>query len=238
MVTNEPSPTAIEARPLTPACVAAFDARAHACFGMSPGNSYFNFERVRELLRWAIEEFDRIHVWIPDTPTAFTLEAIGYDPRRAAQKARKQSRCLRNRVVRAIEAIGGHDPDAMIVTWSDVQDHPAYVRRYRDAVTAFEEDPVFRHACLEMSRVVVEKHAKPGVAISEQRLALAARYVLAEVPFFVDAATIVGAPASVFCYHRPEPFHDGLFGGRYTVRPASNQGYVIAAPSAHAPVAA
>lgn len=56
--------------------------RFHAVVGTSPFNSYYSEGRLTALLAWANEHFDHIDVFIPDTPTVWTLEAGGYPPKR------------------------------------------------------------------------------------------------------------------------------------------------------------
>jgi len=62
---------------LTENCAKNFKRREHGCFGISPFNSYFSEDRIRELARWGTREFKSIHFFVPDVPSVYTLEAQG-----------------------------------------------------------------------------------------------------------------------------------------------------------------
>lgn len=55
-----------------------FEKKNHACLGISPFNSCFSEERIGTLAEWAMKEFETFHLFVPDIPSAFTLEALGY----------------------------------------------------------------------------------------------------------------------------------------------------------------
>lgn len=103
-------------------CKQILTRRAHACFGVSPFNSYFTTERVTELAKWGLSEFDAVHFFVPDAPAAYTLEALGYPPERAAHKARRQGQYVRNKIRRALADLG-------------VSDHPAVDNIYLPQIT-------------------------------------------------------------------------------------------------------
>src|SRR5262245_54596447 len=96
----------ITAEPLTPRCAGVLRRAEHACVGISPFNSYFNEQCLVELSAWATARFERVCFFIPAAASAHTLEALGYPPHRARVKAHRQGRWLRNKLDRALAAIG------------------------------------------------------------------------------------------------------------------------------------
>lgn len=209
----------------------------HGCLGISPFNSHFSTERVAGLARWALQRFSRVHLFVPDGPAAFTLEALGYPPERAAAKARRQGRYLRNKICRALREIGVADPDSMILDSAALDRSPRYLALHVRMRHTFDHDEDFRRACVEGSRWVLGGRVRPG-ALREEQLRQAARYLLAELPLFLDTAGIVGARFSVFCYHQAPAFLARLFRGELACQPRAGQGFAVLSDTAAAPAPA
>ncbi|MGW0762669.1 tRNA-dependent cyclodipeptide synthase [Streptomyces sp. NPDC002814] len=216
----------ILAHPLTDRCRALFNARPHACVGISPFNSYFSVERITALTRWALGSFERVHFFVPDTAAAHTLEALGYTPERAAWKARRQGQYLQNKIVRALVAAGAEEPQGYLLDGQALASNT----HYRDLLERVErccrEDADFFRACLHASAWTLERRLPEGAAPTLEQLRSAGRYFLAELPLFLDTPRIAGVSASVFCYHQVPAFLDDLFHHRLSLRPAEGQGYL------------
>ncbi|MBK0868809.1 MULTISPECIES: tRNA-dependent cyclodipeptide synthase [unclassified Saccharopolyspora] len=200
----------VDAQPLSKHCVQPWERREHACLGISPFNSYFSTARITALVEWAQARFARVHLFVPDQAAAYTLEALGYSPERAAHKAHRQARYLRNKIERALESAGapaGHD---LVLDTQAVEGNERYRALREQARTWFETDPVIRRACLDASHWVLASRTRT-TAPTEDQLHAAARYFLAELPFFLDTPGIVGTDSSVFCYHQPPEFLRTLY---------------------------
>lgn len=198
----------------------------HGCLGISPFNSHFSTERVAGLARWALRRFSRVHLFVPDAAAAYTLEALGYPPERAAAKARRQGRYLRNKICRALREVGVADPDGMILDSAALDGSPRYLALHAQVRDTFDHDEAFRRTCVGASRWVLAGRAQAG-AQGEEQLRQAARYLLAELPLFLDTAGIVGARFSVFCYHQAPAFLARLFRGELPCQPRSGQGFAV-----------
>ena len=213
-------------RPLSPHCAPALGTRTHACLGISPFNGYFTTERIRDLAAWALKRFEAVHLYVPDGPTAVTLQALGYPPARAAAKARAQCRYLRNKMVRALDDLGLAEPERLILDSAALSDNTRYTDLLGRVHTLFDSDPVFQRACLEATRWVLDGRLTPD-QMTEARLRTAVPYLLAELPLFTHTPDIVGRSASVFCYHRPPRFVNDLFHHRLAWRPLARQGFAV-----------
>ncbi|MEG8281248.1 tRNA-dependent cyclodipeptide synthase [Streptomyces sp. AHA2] len=213
-------------RPLTDQCSRVYERREHALFGMSPCNSYFSKDRIRRMLQWGLQEFESVHVFLPDYATRFTFLALGYEQRAAEKKARTETNALRNRIKRALRSLGVVDTDALIIDWNRIREEPAYLTLLARAEETFETDTAFRRACLDASREVIKHQRLRGRMPEEARLRIAVRYVLLKMPTFLDTAAIIGARSSVRCYHRPAAMDRALFAHRYSLVPAAHQGYL------------
>lgn len=75
--------------------------------GMSPGNSYFKDEVVKDLLKEVVEKYGKAAILIADIPAVSTYIALGYPKNRAwRDKALPQGNNLRNKVQRAMIELG------------------------------------------------------------------------------------------------------------------------------------
>ncbi|CAM4339680.1 tRNA-dependent cyclodipeptide synthase [Nocardia ninae] len=221
-------------QPLSIHCHAPVARGAHVCFGISPFNSYFTPQRIIDLARWGFAEFDAAHFFVPDLPAAYTLEALGYPPARAAHKARRQGQYVRNKIARALTDVGVHEPQRLILGWAELYSNPRY-RHLRDqAQRLFDHDPDFRAECVEASRWVLENRLPAGGAATDDQLRSAVRYLLAELPLFTDTGAIVGAESSVFCYHQSIGFLQRLYHGELAWKPAEGQGFGVLTEVAYA----
>jgi len=219
----------MHAHPLTDRCRTNHETRAHVCFGISPFNSYFTAERIGALARWGKLEFAAVHFFVPDVPSAYTLEAMGHPPDKAAWKARRQGQYLCNKIERALVNSGLSLIAAReaILNWEVLSANTRYLELHQETLHRFEIDNAFQRACIEASRWVLEKRVPDPDALSMEVLKSAVRYLLAEIPLFCDTAGIVGKPASVFAYHQCPRFIEALLRGQHPIQPAQGQGFLV-----------
>ncbi|MFE0172350.1 tRNA-dependent cyclodipeptide synthase [Streptomyces sp. NPDC059002] len=214
------------ARPLTRRCHAAFAERTHGCVGISPFNSYFSAQRVHDLARWALTTFERVHFFVPDTAAAHTLTALGHPPEKAAWKARRQGQYVRNKITKALTALGVERPGEHILDGRTLAANTVYRDLLEQAERRYRDDPDFAEACLGASAWVLDRRLPDSRRPTPRQLRCAVRYFLAELPLFLDTPRITGVGTSVFCYHQVPAVLDDLFHRRLALRPAPTQGYV------------
>ncbi|MFB8001068.1 tRNA-dependent cyclodipeptide synthase [Nocardia sp. NPDC056000] len=226
-------PMALElaAQPLTANCARLFADRDHLLLGISPFNSYFTRDRIAELTRWAAKEFRHIQFHLPDTPSIFTLLALGFPEDKARKRAHENGLKMRNRIRDAITLAGLPDADSRIVNWAYVDTDPAFLALHREVLALFDIDSTFREQCLETSRNVLRHRLPAGTEPEIEQCVIAARYFLAELPLFLDTPGIVGSESSLYAYHRRTPFLDALFRHDLPIRPSARQGYLTLSPS-------
>ena len=219
------------ATPVTPNCRAVFDRCGHAVIGISPFNSYFTVSRIRDLVEWGERTFDRIHLFVPDVPAAYTLQSTGYSWREATRKARRQANYLHNKIQRALDELGVSTRACeMVLGWNKLNELEAYRQALDTCTKLFQTDRDFRAGCLASARWVLEKRAA-GRGLSKRALALAARYFLTEIPLFADSVGILEQSSSAFCYHQCPVFVRELLDGRHALRVSQNQGFLVVQPA-------
>ncbi|WP_223124799.1 tRNA-dependent cyclodipeptide synthase [Streptomyces sp. TRM68367] len=222
---------AMAVTPLSGRCAEVVERAEHACFGISPFNSYFSTARIRELAAWGLERFERVDFFVPDAPSAYTFEALGYAPEKAAWKARRQGQYTRNKIVTALDSLGRADAGKRVLGWAELESNTAFGRLHEGGLRRYAEDADFREACREATGWVLAGKLPAGQAPDEKQVEHAVRYFLAELPLFIDTPSIVGAGTSVFCYHQPPAVLRRLYGGELTWRPAAGQGFAVVAPT-------
>lgn len=219
--------------PVTAGCAAILRAREHVVVGVSPFNSYFTEEKIAELINWAKENFRAFHLYVPDGPARFTLEALGYPENRARKKAGRQGRWLLNKIRRALCASGIEEAEAeQLILCSKTLDRDDAYRRLAEEVDVIcESDASFHEGCVETSRWVLNGQAGDPDEVTREMLESAVRYLKAELPLFMNSPAIVGAASSVFAYHQCPPFLENLFKKRRGQIVNPRQGFVrVTAP--------
>ncbi|WP_197972453.1 MULTISPECIES: tRNA-dependent cyclodipeptide synthase [Streptomyces] len=216
--------------PLSGRCAEVVERAEHACFGISPFNSYFSTARIRELAAWGLERFERVDFFVPDAPSAYTFEALGYAPEKAAWKARRQGQYTRNKIVTALDSLGQADAGQRVLGWAELESNAEFGQLHASGRRRYAQDADFRAACREATVWVLAGKLPAGQAPDEEQVEHAVRYFLAELPLFIDTPSIVGAGTSVFCYHQPPAVLRRLYGGELSWRPAAGQGFAVVAP--------
>lgn len=202
--------------------------RFHVVVGTSPFNSYYSESRLGELLAWANEHFDLVGVFVPDTPTVWTLEAGGYSPGEALHKTRRQVRYLNNKISRARAAVGSTDNRVELLPWSLVAQRDGYAAAEGQCRTAFTTDREFHKECLAATDEVLENRRRDGHQLSDLDRLRAVNYLMAELPLILFGPELFGVPTSTFIYHRSLRLLERLFSGEFSIGPGSGQHFVVA----------
>ncbi|WP_229402802.1 tRNA-dependent cyclodipeptide synthase [Micromonospora okii] len=216
--------------PFTDGSRAIWEQREHVVLGVSPGNSYFQVSRLAGLLGWLCAEFERVDVVIPDSALRHTYLALGYEPQRAARKARGEINALYNRVVRAWQTQGGPRELDGLNRMSDLVSNDVYRDSYAECDRALKEDPALRKTCEQMSEEVLAARGYDGPHDSE-RIERAMQYLLLELPFFLASADIFGVPSSLNFYHQRLALAELIFSGGSVLDPSPRQGYATIYPA-------
>lgn len=220
----------MKTNPLSSQCESLFAKRDHVCFGVSPFNSYFSDQKLKELGMWGLKNFKKLHFFVPDLPSAYTFEALGYSPSDALKKARKQGQYTINKIYKMLESLGMSHSEIVdsILNWEALSANPEYLRVSKTVNQIFDTNPIAREHCLEASRWVLEKRVPDPAQLSTEQLLFAVKYFLSEIPLFTHTADIVGAESSVFCYHQSIDFLVRLYQRELPFEISDRQGFVVA----------
>lgn len=213
--------------PLTGECATVWQDAQDVCIGVSPFNSYFSAERLLSLASWGLNNFRSCHFFIPDETAAYTLEAMGYAPNRARQKAWRQGRYVVNKVHHALATLEVEDPQSLILDMGRLHANAHYHELLNQVQTLFDNDRDFQEACVEASNWVLDRRLPDGAQATDEQLRSAVRYLLAELPLFAGSAQIVGQPSSMFVYHQRVTFLESFFKRELSWEPNPGQGFLV-----------
>jgi len=215
----------MEINPLTPNCKIPYHLREHICFGISPYNSLFSEEYIGNLIGWGLSQFSSVSLFLPDEPTFYTLEALGYSEDECRKKMKKQLNWLKNKINKAVRVHGlTPQKDIRILDWETLTKNEVFNQKHAEVFEHFDGDENFRNSCLEASKWVLQSRL-PEEEITQEKMLKAVKYFLSEIPLFSDTNRIVGSQTSIFCYHQAIDFHAKLYSCDLNLRPATGQGY-------------
>lgn len=198
----------------------------HACIGIRLFNSYFTESIIKKLIYWGNENFTFFNIFIPDRPTVYALNAMGYSMEKSISRTEKQYKYVKNKVRKALLSLGKNQQeiDAIILDGSKLEKNTNFQTTYEEVVWHFENDISFRLHCLEASKWVLQEKIRE-IDLTEEMLYIAVKYFLYEIPVFINAANIVGQDSSLFCYHQIPSFLQKIYEYQFKLKPQDNQGF-------------
>ncbi|MFC0112506.1 tRNA-dependent cyclodipeptide synthase [Kibdelosporangium aridum] len=183
----------------------------HAVVGLSPFNGYSSAANIHAIVGWACQHFDQVDVMTAGYEAAYTLAPV-MPPHVAAKRVRKAIRQIRSQAGRALADHGVTSAERHVACWTQLLERPAYAELFRWSQQVWHQDSTLRTVCEDVARVVLSGNTTTPTA---DQVRLAARYAVAELPFFTDSPAIYEVDCSVFIYHRRLPFLDRLLSAQH-----------------------
>jgi cyclo(L-tyrosyl-L-tyrosyl) synthase len=195
----------------------------HLCFGISPYNSLFSVDYISKLICYAQENSKHFHLFLPDTVTIHTLQALGYSEAQANRKLKKQMNWLRNKIVKSLDSFALRTQDYLL-DGRTLESIPTFQKELNHVYELYDTQQGFREECLKASHWVLQNKLEQ---VSEEALQHAVKYFLYEIPLFAATNHIVSTKSSVFCYHQKTRFHDLLYNKQLAYLPKDGQSYAF-----------
>lgn len=195
--------------------------------GMSPGNSHFKDEVVKQLLKKVVDRYGKTSVLIPDIPAISTYIALGYAENRARRdKALPQGNNLRNKVARSMVELNYTPDHVKIIPWlEEVENNTEYNQQYEKIRNLYSNNDTFREAAHVATRDVLDK-GKP-MKDMEKSVKVAVHYLLSEIAFMEFARSYLQAKKVVYIYHRNWPVYEKYISGEFDSLPKAHLGFEI-----------
>ncbi|MEU6313124.1 tRNA-dependent cyclodipeptide synthase [Streptomyces sp. NPDC047014] len=193
-------------------------------WGISPFNSFYSAATIRRLMRWSLPRFDRVYVLLAGPEAASRFICSGVTPHRAVDKVMTQVHYQRRAAQRAIRDAGYPHAARDVIVWTRLYAAPRY-----QELRALMRDAYDTHTNVrELARSTIAQVLASPTGDPPPRAHIDANvdYVLAEMPFVLDAAALLGHRRAVFAYHRRFPLFDYLATGAVpALRPGAGQTY-------------
>ncbi|WP_421668509.1 tRNA-dependent cyclodipeptide synthase [Staphylococcus felis] len=71
------------------------------------------------------------------------------------------------------------------------------------------------------------KNINTSIAVNDETLEYAAQYVLAELPFFLNANPIINTQETLMAYHAPWELGTNIINNKFNLKMNEKQGYII-----------
>lgn len=213
--------------PISTNCKKLAAEKEHVLIGISPFNSYYSEERIERLICWGKDNFNRFHLFVPDTLPYFNFLALGYSNAEAQKKTKRQWNYLRNKINKAFIANGlcfNKDASKLVTLGETLLNNEEYTKLKQYCLNKYNNDPLFKKKCLDVSKMVLCGYCNKA---DDAKLEDAVQYLLAELPLFFDTPKILKIDSSLFVYHEKIDFFADLYNIRDDERLASNQGHLI-----------
>ncbi|WP_378730486.1 tRNA-dependent cyclodipeptide synthase [Nocardia brasiliensis] len=217
-------------RPFTRHCQVVQHDGDHAVIGVSPGNSYFSGQRIRDLARWGLAHFDRVDIVYTDVYVAEMFEALGYSELGARRKADKNIRGVRAKIIAAVDDVDPAGQRLFATAMSEFRSNEAYRDLHADLIRRSADDEEFRAVCHELVTRFLSSKVLDGRAPTCRQHEVCLDYIRAEAPLFLDTPAILGVPSSLNCYHQLLPMAELLYARGSGLRASRNQGHAIVTP--------
>jgi cyclo(L-tyrosyl-L-tyrosyl) synthase len=185
----------------------------HCMLGVSPFNGYFKDYVLYELFKWANSNFDSFHVFFPDIPTTYTFRAFGYSEQKAIEKMHKQSRWMRNKIIRMLVAVNIQNPEKCIIDGRYLTNNNVFNRLYSLQSSLYKNSANFKEICVSTTTSCYEKslYNYGGKQHLQFDPEISANYIVWELPVICKTTEILNIPNSVFCYHQSMQMVENIF---------------------------
>lgn len=117
-----------------------------------------------------------------------------------------------------------------IYRFSDFKQHISYLAMYESIVSLFNTDPNFKNSCLKMSLQALQSkrnNINASIEITHEMLEYTAQYVLAELPFFLNANPIINTQETLMAYHEQWELGNNIVNNKFNIKMDKHQGYIV-----------
>ena len=207
-------------------CQQIYIQKEHALLGISPFNSYFSEKNILDLIHWTIKNFQSFNIFIPDTLPIYTFLALGYEESKAIKKTKRQIAYLRNKIFRALAEAGFSIKEAekLIIDISSLEQNKSYMNLRNNCYELYHSDLDFQFECNQCTSWVLSGYNVNLNELKDKYIAI--RYLLDEIPLFVNSPAILNINTSMFIYHQTPAFINYLYNHSACDIVSKNQGFI------------
>lgn len=190
------------------------DKRQTIILGISINNSYFKEDNLAKLFGWAQFYALSTYIMIPDEPMISTLQAVGYDLKKATTIARLKANNLENKICRILILRRIDMGNVKIIRWKDISSHETYVQALALLQNAYVSDRLFRADVKSATENVLI--ANGVVTPTEECIEIGSLFLLKELAFITYANVILRQEKVAYIYHKTTEVLKNIFDGKYS----------------------
>jgi tRNA-dependent cyclodipeptide synthase len=179
-----------------------------ALIWMSSGNSYFNNERIKKLLKYAEHNFDKIIILSPDKPAEHNFRALGYEETKLKRKARQNSNRLLHKAKRILEKSKNKNK-FKIENWENIEKEIEYQIKLKEIKKLYLKNKEFKKDIQSLSKKAL------GNKSNTANIDEAALYLIEEFAFVLASPKIYDSENSSYLYHKKLEVSEKLLSGKY-----------------------
>jgi cyclo(L-tyrosyl-L-tyrosyl) synthase len=188
-----------------------YSKKEHVLLGISPFNSYFSEEVISHWVRWAEHNFSSFNIFVPDTLPIYTFLALGYNEAKSINKAKRQALYLKNKIFRTLANANFNEFEAskLLIDMNFLQKNEFYNSLKERCYKLYRENIEFQNECNKSTGWVLSGQISKDLNKGNQNIAV--RYLLDEMPLFINTPLILKVPSSLFSYHQIPEFINYLY---------------------------
>ena len=197
-----------------------YEKKEHAVITISPFNSYYNEQRIEQIIEWTVKEsFKTFHIFTGDGLWVYNFLALGYSEKEALQKTKKEDSFLHRRIKRVLDKWSiSH---IVILDYQSFKENIFYneqVQKYKKLIkTDFELQTI-------LSKIVENMNVQKFRNVSLVDKEMAFNYFLEEMPVLLNSPELFQVNSSCFIYHQNNMMYHYLY--LMKKMQACNQGFI------------
>jgi len=191
--------------------------------GISPFSSFFTYEKIKDVVEWVDHHCKSYKLFIPDVPTVYSLQSLGYKEHDAIKKAKKQCRYLKNKCEKALIQINRHNIADSIIDYDFLQEELTFKNKLNEILSLYNSSKKFKDAVDSFS---LEFLLKNEVVPSKLSIKYSSLYLLYELPIFIYANQIFEVDDCFFMYPQCPSFIKNILKEELDVGIKTNQDFL------------
>ena len=187
-----------------------YEKKEHVLIGISPCNSYYNREKIEQIINWVLlEGFQDFHFFLADEISKYNFLALGYLEKEALRKAKKEDNHLYNKVAQILEK--KNISKTKIISNNQLINDPIYIEKNYYYRNIFQKDQMFESIAHNLIQAL--EFQRVGIKINYE---IAIEYCFAELPLLLNIPDLLKLPSSCVVYHDVNRLHTYLYNRKKT----------------------
>lgn len=203
----------------------------HVLFGISPFNSKFNENYIKNMLAWGFYNYDYVDVLHPHEEARYLLMGAGDNEVKARKKSRKEFYRMERSINDYLAMSGCNFFSKKILKFSDFYTDELYKKNIEIIREDFKNNEDFHTLCIDQSykAIVNRKNAiNKASEIKQQDIIVATEYIIREIPFIISPSRLLSSYNSVhISYYCSWPIADYIYAGKLSITPNSGTKIII-----------